>query len=86
MANERQQTRRCWASSRALLRLHFDIQAARALLSGTEGGPEQAGRPLERRVAVCAAAEPGRFEMWTVLAAPVDERCHDEEDEADQPL
>ena len=48
--------RRLWAGTRALPRPHFGTQAARALLLGPGGSPEQGCGPLERWGAARAAA------------------------------
>eukprot|EP00964_Phaeocystis_antarctica_P029519 scaffold16636_cov64-Phaeocystis_antarctica.AAC.3 len=48
--------RRLWAGSRAPPPPLFGIEAAKALLSGPAGGPVQAGRLLEQRVAARPAA------------------------------
>ena len=53
---QRQQSRRLWAGTGASIQAPFGTQAARPLLSGPEGSPEQAAALLERRLAASMSA------------------------------
>ena len=57
LRGHRRSNRRLWAGTRALPQRLFGIHAARALLSGPGGNPEQAGGTLEWWV-----TEPGHFD------------------------